>query len=58
MNDRVTLGSSFTSFSQVLASSFQVGADLEIRLNSTDVLVIQNFYIGNLSADDVHIGTF
>lgn len=42
----------FSSVSSVLSKSFQVGADVEIRLSSTDVIVLKNFTKGHLDAAD------
>ena len=54
--DRIDLtGLGFSSFSQVLALTTQVGLNLELRLSGTDLLVIQNFQLGNFAADDVLI---
>lgn len=42
----------FSSVNSVLSKSFQVGADVEIRLSSTDVIVLKNFTKGHLDAAD------
>jgi Ca2+-binding RTX toxin-like protein len=53
-SDRVNLqGMGFANFAAVLAASVQVGANLEIRSNATDKLVLLNFSISNFAADDV-----
>jgi serralysin len=55
-SDRVNLqGMGFASFAAVIANSVQVGANLEIRSNATDKLVLLNFSVSNLAADDVII---
>lgn len=53
LGDRVNLQGVFANFNDVLAASTQNGANLEIRLNGSDVLVLQNFSITNFAADDV-----
>ncbi|HRK18332.1 MAG TPA: NF038122 family metalloprotease [Hyphomicrobiaceae bacterium] len=53
IGDRVDLQGVFANFAAALNASFQVGADLEIRLNGSDVMVIKNFLKGNFAADDV-----
>ncbi|WP_394689336.1 calcium-binding protein [Hoeflea sp.] len=55
LGDRLDLQGSFASFAAVLAASTQVGANLEIALNGSDVLVLSNFTISNFAADDVLI---
>jgi serralysin len=42
----------FSSLSTVLSKSFQVGADVEIRLSTTDVIILKNFTKANLDAAD------
>ncbi len=51
--DQINLQGVFANFAAVIAASVQVGANLEIRVNGTDVLVLQNFSISNFAADDV-----
>jgi Ca2+-binding RTX toxin-like protein len=54
LGDQANLqGMGFANFAAVLAASVQVGANLEIRSNATDKLVLLNFSISNLAADDV-----
>ncbi|WP_394689335.1 nidogen-like domain-containing protein [Hoeflea sp.] len=55
LGDRLDLQGVFGSFAAVIAASTQVGANLEIALNGTDVLVLNNFSISNFAADDVVI---
>ena len=43
----------FASFAAVIAASTEVGSNLEIALNGTDVLVLNNFLISNFAVDDV-----
>ncbi|WP_394691608.1 M10 family metallopeptidase [Hoeflea sp.] len=53
LGDQLGLQGAFGSFAAVIAASTQVGANLEIALNGTDVLVLNNFSISNFAADDV-----
>ncbi|WP_394691610.1 M10 family metallopeptidase [Hoeflea sp.] len=55
LGDQLGLQGVFGSFAAVIAASTQVGANLEIALNGSDVLVLNNFSIANLAADDVLI---
>lgn len=45
-------GHGFTSFSQVVSAARQVGADVEIRLDGAETLVLRGVAIGTLSAAD------
>ena len=52
-NDDIDLRSyNFSSSSSVLSKAFQVGANVEIRLSSSDVIVLKNFDKVNLDASD------
>jgi Ca2+-binding RTX toxin-like protein len=51
--DRINLQGLFASFAGVLATSVQIGADLHIIIGGVDRLILQNFSISNLAADDV-----
>ncbi|QQR37691.1 hypothetical protein JI749_00830 [Devosia oryziradicis] len=53
--DQIDLTGMFSSFAQCLAASQQVGADLLFVFNNNSSLLIENFYRGNLAADDILI---
>jgi len=53
LTDVLDLRGVFTTVNDVLNASVQVGADLEVRVNANDVLVLKDFYIGNLAPDDL-----
>ena len=50
--DQIDLKGVFGSFNATLAASFQVGADVEIRVNASDVLVIEDYQRADLVAGD------
>ncbi|AOF89635.1 M10 family metallopeptidase [Sinorhizobium sp. RAC02] len=51
--DDIDLSSyNFSSISSVLSKSTQVGADVQIKLASTDIIVLSNFKLSDLNASD------
>jgi serralysin len=42
----------FSSVSSVLSKSTQVGADVQIKLASTDIIILQDFKLSDLNASD------
>lgn len=51
--DCIDLRGEYSSFSDVLAASTQLGTDMLIALGDGSELIIANFYRGNFAADDV-----